>query len=45
MKKYKVSIFFESEYNADSKIKVMKMIAKEYGLGDVENLDIEIEEL
>lgn len=45
MKKFRVKVSFECDYHADSKKEVNKMIGDEYGLGDVECLNIDIEEI
>lgn len=45
MKKFWARISFEAPYNADSEEQVKEMISEEYGLGDVANLEIDIDEV
>ena len=45
MKKYRVKVSFKCDYDAESEEEVMDMIGEEYGLGDVESLDIDINEI
>lgn len=42
IKDFRVTISFEADYSAEDKDEVFEMIGNEYGLGDVENLHIEI---